>query len=251
MELKSAQLELIQIDAASAPLAVLAGRRKVTTDYFCFLDDDDRYLEGSIDTRVAAIQQDDAVGMVVTNGRIKKGDETHRHHGSFNLASKDPMKAIFVDFWLASCGALYRTAKIPTSLFENPQPYQEWTWLAFVICHHGIPIRFIDDETYEVDSTTPGSASKTQAYQTTDLSLYERMLTVCSRQDIRKAIGHRISASHHNRSNAFMLQGHIGEAWNHHMKSLAGAGGHRYASYTLRLVASSVSRGLGATFLQR
>ena len=126
-------IDVLQIPEKSLSAAIAAGRRAVRTPFFGFLDDDDEYLPGAIDVRLALLESNPHAGVAVTNGlrSINGVDEVIMQH--INLVTADPLTAVFHEQWLASCSALYRAAVVPAEMFENIARYLEWTWLAFVM----------------------------------------------------------------------------------------------------------------------
>lgn len=61
-------IEVLQITEGSLTKAHLIGRKHVSTEYFSFLDDDDEYLVGALDIRLALFLNDCTLDVVVTNG---------------------------------------------------------------------------------------------------------------------------------------------------------------------------------------
>lgn len=238
-KLPSLGVELIQIRDASLPAAILEGRKAVTSQYFCFLDDDDLYLPKAIELRVAAINQLPLADMVVTNGLRRS---PNREEVALNLlreVESDPQIALFHENWLASCGALYRTASVPVSFFEQPHPYLEWTWLAFRLTCANCRIRVLDVPTFVINDT-PGSASKSAAYIESPVSLYRRMLELGDRPDVRKLVETRLAAAYHAIADQQLHSRHLITAWTNHLRSLTCQGGWRYASFSRRLILATL-----------
>lgn len=242
-DLTAMNINVLRVETPSAPIACLEGRKSVETEYFCFLDDDDLYLPGAIDRRVKILNDRPGADAAVTNGLIKIEGQTKQHHSALEKASSDPLRYLFIDFWLASCGAMYRSSTVTREFFLDPLPYLEWTWFAFKMCNQGLSIEFTNENTYLVNGDTPGSASKSTDYKGTDLILYNRMLPICNRKDIRRVIERRIGAAHHNRSTQYLKNGSAREAWKHHIISLVKRGGYRYISFTARLIALNFGMG--------
>ena len=237
--LSQSKVELIRIQEASLPAAILAGRKAVTTKYFCFLDDDDLYLPEAIELRVAAIETPSAVDMVVTNGFRRSANREEAALHRLGEVELDPQLALFHENWLASCGALFRTASVPVSFFEQPHPYLEWTWLAFRLTCVKCRIRVLDVPTFVINDT-PGSASKSAAYVESHVSLYRRMLEHGNRSDVRKLVEMRLSAAYHNLADQQLRSRHLARAWANHMRSLKYRGGLRFTSFSRRLILATL-----------
>jgi hypothetical protein len=230
-----------RVAEASLPAALLAGRRSVTSDYFCFLDDDDEYLADAIDRRVAALKDRPECAMVTTNG--------YRHqHGVDAVALSqlasvpgDPLAALFRENWLPSCAGLFRTDAIGVDLFEEPQAYLEWTWLAFRIATRGLPVAVLDAPTFRIHDSA-SSLSKSAAYRSSHVVLCRRMLAIVDRSDIRASIQRRLVAALSAESVARLDEDRLADAWKLHLQALACPGGWRRGSQTLRLLAASIAR---------
>lgn len=237
--LSQTRVELIRIQEASLPAAILAGRRAVTTKYFCFLDDDDLYLPDAIALRVTVIETPPAADMVVTNGLRRSANREEAAMHRLGQVESDPQLALFHENWLASCGALFRTASVPVSFFEEPQAYLEWTWLAFRLTCAKCRIRVLDVPTFVINDT-PGSASKSATYVASHVSLYRRMLELGERPDIREIIETRLAAAYHTIAGQQLRSRHLATAWKNHLRSLACRGGWRYASFSRRLILATL-----------
>lgn len=130
-------VELLSLEIASLPLAHLAGRRAVKTRYFCFLDDDDEYLPGTIDARIDSLAGNEDADFIVTNGYRNMDGIDWPCLDNLDKVLTAPLALLFRQNWLASCGALFRFDRIGVECFEETHPYVEWTWLAFKLCMAG------------------------------------------------------------------------------------------------------------------
>jgi hypothetical protein len=232
---------ILRVAEASLPGALLAGRRSVASDYFCFLDDDDEYLPDAIDRRIAVLEDLPGCAMVTTNGyRCRDGVDTTVLS---NLASvpEDPISALFRENWLPSCAGLFRTAAVSAELFEEPHAYLEWTWLAFRIASRGLDVAVLDAPTFRIHDSA-SSLSKSPAYRSSHIALYRRMLAMAVRTDIREAIRRRLASALSAESVARLDENRLAEAWKLHLEALACPGGWRRGSQTLRLVGASIGR---------
>lgn len=242
-ELQSRQdINVAYIREGSAPLAQLEGRRRVKTEFFCFLDDDDEYLAGAIDRRIEVIARHPNASIVVTNGLIKDDQGLMEScFDKFSDAAADPLLALFIENWLSSCGGLFRTDKVSISMFEDYSDYIEWTWLAFKLSNSGHELCFIDEPTYQINRT-PRSASMSEAYNDFHVILLDRMLKKTTRHDVRAIIRTRLGAAWHSSSYQYMNARKMSLAWNAHLESLKYPGGWRYIAYTRHLVLSALYR---------
>ena len=227
-----------QISHASAPLAQLHGRRCVQTDFFCFLDDDDEYLPGAIDVRLAALDRRPPCDLVITNGfrRTNDGREV-LVFDKLHEAQVDPLGTLAFQNWMSSCGGLFRTSSIPASFFENHLNYIEWTWFAFKLALANKSLHVIEEPTFRIHETV-GSLSRSEPYMFAQIELYERMLASIPNQraDMYRSIMEKMCHAWHGISLHHLQQGHRLKAWSAHIRSLRHPIGWRYASYTRHLL---------------
>lgn len=227
-----------QIGTGSAPLAQLHGRRQVQTEYFCFLDDDDEYLPGAIDLRLAALEMNPRASVVVTNGFISEGDRTPEVlcYRDLKSVSEDPLKQLFNENWLSSCGALFRTEGVSERIFEDYADFIEWTWLAFRLACAGNEVLAIDQPTFRINRTS-NSASASERYMRFHVTLYKRMLEMTDRNDIRRILSRRLAQAWHEISRHSLGKGDRSAAWDAHLRSISNPYGLKFLTYTRHLIA--------------
>jgi glycosyltransferase involved in cell wall biosynthesis len=235
-ELKeSSEAHLIRSSASSLAEALLAGRREVSTPFFSFLDDDDEYLPGAIDARLAILEASPEISVVVTNGfRHVQGQDQLAMQNLPNIP-QDPLYALFQENWLASCGGLFRTRNVPVDTFLDIHHLREWTWIAFRLASEEFKIASLDIPTFRIHDT-PASASKSEKYLLSQVGLYQRMLSMPPRPDIARIIRRRLPQAWHDVSSHHMEKGALDLAWTSHLKSLRHPAGWKYLSYTRKLL---------------
>jgi hypothetical protein len=171
----------------------------------------------------------------VTNGFRQSPARTapalHRLAG----VSADPLLALFHENWLASCGAIYRTADVGPPFFADLPAYLEWTTLAFELATAGKRIVALDTPTFRINETD-GSLSRSRAYERHALNALHRMLARSSRSDIRRLIKRRIAQGWHSCSDQALKAGEGREALRCHLMSLRHAPGWRYLPYSRHLL---------------
>lgn len=228
-------IRLVSLPEPSLPKACLAGRRAVSTPFFCFLDDDDELLPGSLDKRLAPLQSNSAVDVVASNGYLHQDGADQLFYEHLDRVPAAPLHALFTENWLASCGALFRSDSVGTPYFENFHAYAEWTWLAFQLGMAGKTIAVVNQPTFRIHDT-PGSASKTPAYHQAHASLHQKMLASAPPADIAQRIRRQIGARLHNETEALRRSGAFLPAWAAHLRSLTYPGGWRYLSFSRHLL---------------
>ncbi len=229
-------IEILQIDIGSAPLAQLEGRRRVNTEFFCFLDDDDEYTKGAIDKRLEILSNQPSTSLVATNGIVVNNDGlVSPCFKNLKNASKDPLLQLLNENWLSSCGGLYRTSLVSAELFEDYAEFVEWTWLAFKLAVSGHKIHIADEPTFRIHRT-PKSASMSDAYIDYHIILFKKMLSKTNRPDLVNIINKRLSAAWHSSSEHYLRKKQYRNAWHAHFKSLLLPHGWKYLPFTRHLI---------------
>lgn len=228
-------ITLLSLPEPSLPKACLAGRKAVETPFFCFLDDDDELLPGSLDMRLAPLKADRTVDVVASNGYVRRGGSERLLYQHLVRVPAAPLQALFRENWLASCGALFRSDSVGTTYFENFHTYAEWTWLAFQLGMAGKTIAVVDQPTFRIHDT-PGSASKTTAYHQAHASLHQKMLASVPPADVARLIRRHIGAHLHTEADTLRRNGAFLSAWGAHLRSLTYPGGLRYLSFSRHLL---------------
>lgn len=216
---------------ASLPRAILRGRELVKTEFFTTLDDDDEFMPGAIDIRLAAMNGPNMPDVLVTNGYRCIGGEENLTYASFAQVRTDPLAALFDRAWLQSCNGTYRSASVPASYFLNYHAYAEWTWLAYSLAMDGRKIDAIDIPTYRCHDT-PGSLSKSTAYRAAYLDLFAKMLERGPPPHVEKLIQRRVGAALHDQAGQALSAGRWREGLACHARSVLKPGGLRYLGFS-------------------
>lgn len=219
----------------SLPQALLRGRELVTTPYFGTLDDDDEFLPGTLDERLARLCAADQPDLVVSNGIRRSAEGDRQTYASLDNVQQQPLAALFQRTWLQSCNGLYRSTSVGPAFFADYHAYAEWTWLAFCLAQAGKRIAALDVLTY-ICHDTPGSLSKSPAYAAAYQDLYRRMMARRPPPDILNLVQRRLGASWHDVSVNALAEGRLLLAWKAHWQSLLAPGGSRYLAYSRRLL---------------
>jgi glycosyltransferase involved in cell wall biosynthesis len=224
-----------RLPAPSLPKAISHGRAQVATEFFCFLDDDDELLPPSIEQRLHLMRAQPAVDLVVSNGVRRIAGIESRAQLYFPMTDTDPLRALFRENWLASCGGLFRTSAVGQQYFDNYHDYAEWTWLAYQLAMDGKSFAFIDEVLFVINDTI-NSRSKSLQYRTAFLDLYRKMLERNPPPNIADLIQARISDSLHDISEDHLERGELLKATRTHIQSMRHTGGIRFISYSRHIV---------------
>jgi hypothetical protein len=222
------------IGTASAPGAVLRGRELVQTDFFSTLDDDDEYLPGSSDWKMSLLQTDAQAHLLVANAYLCSDGIDSMCYDSLDDVPGNPLKCLMQFNWLTSGNAMYRTAAVGVSYFQNYHPYVEWTWLAFRLAMDGKRIAVMDRPACRHHDTAQ-SLSKSERYLQSYLPLFRRMLERAPPPAIGRMIERKMGAASHGAAFAALREGRRLDAWRHHWHSLGQLGGLRYLAATRHL----------------
>lgn len=242
----SPDLDTLYDPVGNLPRAIAAGRSRVSTEFFTFLDDDDYLLPDTLAERVARLAGDQSADVIVANGyRYSISESTLLFGGerAYLEMSQDPLKALFAANWLASCGGIFRSATIPDEFFQDSVQYCEWTYFAFRLASQ-FRVRFDPIGRYVI-CDSPQSLSKTPHGKAAELILWSKVRPLLeNRPDLRPMLRARVADAHHSCSNHFRELGVAREAWKHHALSLVASpgAGLRYASYTRHLMADFFRR---------
>lgn len=235
------QVRCLQIPEGSLPKALAHGRAAVDTPYFAFLDDDDELTLGGLDARLRAMLADPSCDLVASNGwRELQGQRTRAMQNLANVEA-DPLAALFVENWLASCGGLYRTASIPQAYFDDPHDFAEWTWLAYCLALDRKRVRVVDVETFVIHDSVV-SRSKSDAYRASYKRLFERMLERKPPPAVRRWVSAKLGEALHDLSDEALGAGALADAVRFHLRSLLQTGGRRYLAYSRHIAFAMLSR---------
>jgi len=219
----------------SYPAAQRRGRELVRTPYFCYLDDDDELLPGSLATRLDRIDQTDQPDLVVSDGLRRVGDADVGFCERRPAAGEDLMLDLLRENWFASAAPLFRSATVELDFFDGQTKYFEWTLLAFRLLAAGRRFVLIPDQGFRLYDS-PVSLSKNPGGVLASPDLLRQLLALDPPPAVRDRLRRRLANAHHGCADAERQAGHAGAAWRHHLQSLLMPGGLAYLSFTRRLL---------------
>jgi glycosyltransferase involved in cell wall biosynthesis len=217
-----------------------AGREQVQSEFFSFLDDDDEYLSGALSARLAPLEADPSVDVVVSNGYRMTGGRKTACLDDVARVAADPLRGLVDANWLPSCGGLFRTARVGPEFFDAPLAHHEWTHLAFRLAL-GRRLAFIADMTYLIHDT-PGSASKSADHELATAAVLDAVLRLDLDAATRRLVRRNYGRALHVRAEHALGAGEIGKAWSYHVASLRQPGGlGSFGLYTRKLLWSALA----------
>jgi glycosyltransferase involved in cell wall biosynthesis len=235
-------LRVAYLPEPNLPAAIRHGRSMVTRPFFAFLDDDDEYLPGALETRAAEMLAHPRVDVVATNGFWGPDKSPYIKHT--DGVEVDPLKALLKGNWLGSCGGLFRSATVCQEYFDGRTRHYEWTMLAFRLALTGHWVRFLDVPTY-IMNDSPESLSRSDAYAKAEPAFLNSLLGFDLEARYRRQIRKKYLQSLHSLAVRALTAGRIGEAWGYHARSLMGWKGFRYVVFTRHLVGPTLRRVAG------
>jgi glycosyltransferase involved in cell wall biosynthesis len=232
---------VLRRDEGNVSAARRAGMRLVDGAYFGFLDDDDEFLPGALRVRAEHLDRDGAVDVVFTNGRVRThdGDEPMAHAGQ-GLDVRQ-VETFLEAKRLASCGCLFRAARVDASHFETRHVYFEWSDVLFRLVAANRHFAYVDAITFRKYEDHPVSMSRSDAsrlaYPAFLAELVERPLP----RTVRAALQQRFHRALNDASRLCLARGNLRGAAGYHAWCLMN-GGWRYAPYTGKIVAAGWRR---------
>ena len=236
-------IRLIQVAEPSLPNALHVGRCAVNSEFFGFLDDDDYLLPDAISRRESYLQTHSNIDVIICNGIWESRGENGRFYkdpAELQNFSDDPLGTLLRANWMASCGALFRSASVAPAIFLDLTKYAEWTDVAFRlidVCQ----LRFLFENTFVI-ADSPESLSKNSKQARHMLRLLEKFHVKAKTRLHRQRLKQRLCNLHHQIADEALEESHRLEALRHHLLSLLVApsiGIPKYLLYTRKLLLPS------------
>ena len=236
-----AGVTVLRRDEGNVSAARRAGMRLVDGAYFGFLDDDDEFLPGALAARAEHLDRDGAIDVVFTNGRLRTADGEEAMAPPGQALDVRPVETFLQANWFASCGCLFRAARVDASYFETRHVYFEWSDLFFRLVAANRRFAYVDAETFRKHEDHPLSMSRSDnsrlAYPAFLAELVERPLPRALHATLQK----RLQRALNNASLLCLTRGNLRGAAGYHAWCLMN-GGWRYAPYTRKIVAAGWRR---------
>lgn len=235
------RVRLSRVKAPGIPGALRAGRALVNTEWFSALDDDDIYLPGALATRIKALRTSPSCETVVTNGLRRNTDEDEIHIADIAAVEQDPLNALTRGNWLLPGAWLCRSASVGEWLFDEMPQSLECTYLAIQFALRG-RLCFVEQPTIAWYTNTPDSESKSDSYIFGQEAALERILEMQLPNELRQQMRRRITGVRHRIAELYLREDRLARSLRWHLRSLAGRGGWRYASFSLKLLRATLWR---------
>lgn len=143
------------------------GRGIVTAPYFCYLDDDDEFIENALLRPIMSLRHNRNYDAIVTTGFWGAGapgrkiTEIRRH-------CRNPLVGLLDENWLAPGASFFRSSAIDEDLVGIEYDNHEWGYMALEMCSRSTALQFLDIPTVVINDS-PASASKSLRYHADEL----------------------------------------------------------------------------------
>jgi len=235
-------VDLIKIETAGVSPARYAGRLRVETRYFAFLDDDDEFLPDGLAGAIDCFDQDPDLDSVVANGYGESEGKTFDWFEDFIESHSDLPLSVLTENWLTSAGGVYRTHSVPPEIFEKLPNHLEMTVLAFTICQK-FKLRLIDKKLFIIHLGDTDQVSMSEAYVEAIPEVLDGLISQTDRPDIIDILRTKRSAALHLCAMDAMQKHDMRRAWKRHLQSLRFQGYKRYLWSTRHLICRMVPGG--------
>lgn len=216
------RLKVILVNEGSYPKALIMGRQYVKTDFFCFLDDDDELLEGSITQRLYAFQENDVIDVVVGNGLSKNKSLSKLviTQDKFDSFKNSPAESILErrGNWLASCAGMFKTETVGSHYFEDYAEYAEWSYLAIKLANTKKVI-LIDYPCYQINASE-SSLSNSERYEIGIYQYLKKLKSLKTTPSFKRKLDKKLVDFEHSLSLYFWHKNEYRKAIKFHLKSL-------------------------------
>lgn len=239
----SERLRWIYLDEGNVSKARYAGLVQSRGEFFCFLDDDDELLEGSLECRVEIFEAHPDVDVVVTNGMFVFSDSERLvvPHKDRESIHQDGLMALTVSNWIGSAAPMFRGDAIWKEVFNIDLKYFEWTYIFFDIYSRHRNILFQDIQTYLKNESNDASVSHSVSYLLAESDVLSQILGLPLPDYVKHELNRKLCRSLNVKSGILMDKQQLSSAWAVHFECLM-KGGYQYLSYTRHLLRSSLRR---------
>lgn len=230
-------LKIVRLGEGNVSQARYEGLCNSSGDYFCFLDDDDEFLNGGISYRQEILQRNPEFDVAVTNGVLhtSAGDTPLVPPSIALKINSNPCLTFLEQNWFASPASMFRSSRIQKEIFDFQFKYFEWTYLFFSLLSLKRTFVFNNELTYRKYEDHPLSVSKSVEYYLAYPDFLQTLKRLDLSQEVRASIQKKYVAALNSKSNIHRQQNELFDAWKAHLLCLLN-GGFRYLPYTRHLI---------------
>ncbi len=236
-------IRVIQLSNGNVSRARFDGVCQARGRLFCFLDDDDEFLENALQIRVERMREMPNTDVVVTNGFIRESNDYPMVSEKMAQQIKDDLPAsIFTTNWFASAASTFRKSTIDESMFNFKYKYFEWTFLFFALVARKMTVDYIHVHTYRKYENNPLSVSKSDAYILACPAVLLDLMCLSLSDPLKAGLKRKLCSSLNAVSKLHVRNKNISQAWATHLRCVL-CGGWRYVPYTMILLRASFCSG--------
>ena len=235
-------IRFFYLDQPSLPAAINFGRRQVETSFFGFVDDDDLYQPWAVAERLDAFKMTPEADAVVSWGFREVSGGQARVPSKEIWNRSDSLRALVKGCWLASCSGLFKTATISEHYFDPGLRHLEWTSVAIRIALDR-SIVFLDSERpHFLIGDSPESLSKSSQYLLGMERSLDLLLKLPLPPSVRRGFVGKKMSLRHDIADYYRIEGDLGNAWKHHIRTFYHLKGLRYLPSTVHLLRATLSQ---------
>ncbi|PID42434.1 MAG: hypothetical protein CSB48_10220 [Proteobacteria bacterium] len=204
-------------ETPSLPNAIHEARKKVNTEYFCYLDDDDVLIEDTVQRRLAPFEADSTLDVVVSNGYKQKLGNGNKKLFFSNIVENryNPMYSLMTGNWLVSCGGLFKTESIGPEYFDRHQKYYEWTYIAYKLAKDK-HLYFLDEPTFIVNESDISLSKRENYLIELPIFLNKLLLLESPPEGVKPMLREKIANSHNCLATYYLGKGCYKKALKSH-----------------------------------
>ncbi len=228
-------IKFLKIDTASPVAARLYGRKRISTPFFGFLDDDDELLPDALCTLRDYFIRHPETDVVAGNYLNDIAGVRQPGLRQETLREPDHALALMKEQWLPSGGAMFKASTTNEQFFDIPFDHLEWTCTAILLALSKNIIR-VPDRIFIRNIGTVGQMTQSADYARDSIRALEWISQLNLSTHVRNLLQEKICSSLHTASDIEIKLGNSFAAWRYHFKSLVKPGGMKYLTFTRHLL---------------
>jgi glycosyltransferase involved in cell wall biosynthesis len=231
-------IRVIRLRSGSYPLARRVGAELADSEFLAFLDDDDELLPNTLTRKITQFREHPEIDVLVADGFRINGSTVTKIFPPPEARSADLVETMLRAAW--SAGALtLRMRSIDLSVLDAEFRHLEWTLTALeLVGRH--QCGFLDEPTYRYYEDTPDSLWKNAQPSLAAPELWRRLSKSYAGTRYEAVVRRRYGYVCHHASQEYARRDSVRDAWRLHAESLWSPGGMAFASYSLKLLFTSL-----------
>lgn len=212
-------------------------RENISSDFFCYLDDDDILLPGALHSRVVPMLENAEIDAVLTDGWVQSVDNTISPIENFMCFPEDIRLAALSAPIICADNHLFRTSSVDWSILNAGQSNLEWLLIGAQLVLARKVVR-IDQKTFVYRQGSSEQMSQSISFMESYPVAWNKIMKMNLTKEMKKIAGPKLATAYSRLAMAKMEQGEILEAWRAYLSCISSRHGLRY----LPMLRSLVSR---------